>query len=765
VTLLSLIEDYGYSLEKRGIEYWMKCPFHEGDTDPSFSISPTEKGYVWYCFGCKRGGGAIKFIAFHDHISTKEARRKWDKLNGKVVDKSPNVLDDILLYLQEEAKKSDKFKDYLNDRHVSKETAEVFRLGYCNDFQDLCTMFGIGGSDLKELGLWDMSNSVIFPFEDIDGVFKFHGRKIDSKDYMTQTGKTWRNSLWGLSFLKEDIVYVVEGYHDVLVGYEKGYSCVAMSGTTMHSEFWQELRERNIKKVIFMPDGDNAGYDFLNRLLKSGFPRDFYVSYIHLKFGDPDECFLSDKKLPPEQVPLEWYVNWKWNGVYSLSEKINMYKDISTFFVRMPRYEKEVMIPWFREKYGDEALSYLYIDIQPDFHAEEIVLGNCLHSDSIRSETYKVLSEDCFHINVYKNLFIFIRDQENVTYTLVKDVFKRDFDVDLINYKYYINKVKDIRSREKLYDLLDKVKNEEYDDPAEIVGNLVEKLYKISENNVNVFDSASIAKRVIMDLNQKVNDPKVIGISLSNRFPVLNRVLLGYIPDKFILLSGCTGHGKTTVACNLTDDLIFDKNQKVLWCTLEMTPEEIIEKQLVIRSGIAGTKLMVGSLEQSEYNEISKIAHDFLKNNLRIVHRVYDLYKLVSIIRSQIMKYNIRVIFIDYVQLISVNNKRERWEQLMEISNVLKKRVCSMGVTVIALSQLSKAALKSDIPLASDQAGSYGMLADADVAITVKKKIGREISEGSNFLFYIDKHRYGHDCILIDAVFDKAVLKIRELNV
>jgi hypothetical protein len=55
------------------------------------------------------------------------------------------------------------------------------------------------------------------------------------------------------------------------------------------------------------------------------------------------------------------------------------------------------------------------------------------------------------------------------------------------------------------------------------------------------------------------------------------------------------------------------------------------------------------------------------------------------------------------------------------------------------------------------------MLADVDVAITIKRKALREVKkDGTNLLFYVDKHRYGLDQVAIDAVFDHSTLKMRE---
>ena len=70
VDLVALIESKGISLKKNGKSYKGLCPFHE-DTNPSLSINPNTN--LWQCFGCSKGGDAIRFIELYENIGFKEA--------------------------------------------------------------------------------------------------------------------------------------------------------------------------------------------------------------------------------------------------------------------------------------------------------------------------------------------------------------------------------------------------------------------------------------------------------------------------------------------------------------------------------------------------------------------------------------------------------------------------------------------------------------------------------------------------------------------
>ena len=739
MTLLDLIGDYGYNVEQRGLEYWLSCPFHEDHT-PSFSVSPNEDGYVFYCFSCKKGGGPIQFIQYHDHVSPRHAKSTWDVLNGRVVKTDP-VRDKRTTWIDQRAE--DLLKDkagmgFFLDRDISMDTVRYYKIG-------------IDGT------------SIIYPFFDYDGVIKYHTRELGTKIYKSEEGRI----LWGLYQIpyEADTVYVVEGYQDVLSCYEVGIPAVGMCGSVMHREYWDQLFERGIRTVVLCPDGDTAGQSLLMKAVKD-YDLRFRVRFCKLPSDEDPDSLLSGgvTKLPLTDHPVVWYVKERWGQVYSEETKLAMYDDVAPLVSRLSIVEREVIRSWFETGYGDESIRYLHGKITPDLMAEEYVIGNCLYTESIRLETIGELTVDCFHTKIGREAYGLIVEHDTPTPEFVDTVIGKRFDMDPINQKEYVARVKRIATIELVEkELAKSLSMVQGDDPERVVGNLVEKLYESVDSKVNVHESGDVVKRVMLSINERVDSPSLLGIPFNEkRFPILNRLLLGFVPNKLILLSGPTGHGKTTLACNWIDDLIFEQKQNVLFASLEMTPEEIIEKQLTIRTGIMGAKMLTGSLEKSEYEQLIKAGHEFISSRLKIVYGVYDLQRLVGIIKSQILKSKVRVVFLDYVQLVRVQNDKARWEQLMDITTALKTRIASMGVTVVAISQLGKASLLKDNPESSDVSGSYGMLADPDVAIAIKRRSGRDIQEGANFMIHIDKHRYGLDQVMIDAVFDRNILQIRE---
>ena len=73
----------GYvTLKRNGHKYWGLCPFH-GEKTASFSVDPERQ--LYYCFGCKRGGGVVNFIMEEENLPFPDAVRLQGRRHGDFV--------------------------------------------------------------------------------------------------------------------------------------------------------------------------------------------------------------------------------------------------------------------------------------------------------------------------------------------------------------------------------------------------------------------------------------------------------------------------------------------------------------------------------------------------------------------------------------------------------------------------------------------------------------------------------------------------------
>lgn len=290
-------------LKKRGSSLIGNCPFHNEKT-PSFNVSPS-KG-IYKCFGCGKGGDAVRFIMDHEKYSYPEALKylaaKY-KIEVEETVQSPAQMaaDDRResLYIVS-AWAARFFQDtmwetqggqaiglgYFKERGFREDIIKKFELGYSPDEWDAllnkAVQAGHKESYLEETGLIVRNDKgklydrfrgrVMFPIHNFTGrIIGFGGRTLKTDKNVPKYVNSPEsdiyhksNVLYGLFHAKRSIreldnCYLVEGYADVLSVHQAGIeNVVASSGTSLTTEQIR-LIGRFTRNVTILYDGDAAG--------------------------------------------------------------------------------------------------------------------------------------------------------------------------------------------------------------------------------------------------------------------------------------------------------------------------------------------------------------------------------------------------------------------------------------------------------------------------------------------------------------------------
>lgn len=293
------------SLRKQGQDFVGICPFHD-DKNPSMHVSP--RLGIYKCFVCDAAGNPVKFLMEHEKMSYPEAIEYLAKKYGIPLEYERNESDEerkqrtlreSLLIVNEFAQNyfTDQLRNteegklmgmaYLKERGFKDATIDKFGLGYCPDGWDNFTKAalakGFKEEYLTELGLTGKSQTgklydiyrgrVIFPIHNDAGkIIGFGGRilKKDGKDprkYVNSRENTLyhkSDTLYGIYFAKNAIhkqqnVYLVEGYTDVISMHESGVeNVVASSGTSLTQGQIRMITKRT-QNITVLYDGDMAG--------------------------------------------------------------------------------------------------------------------------------------------------------------------------------------------------------------------------------------------------------------------------------------------------------------------------------------------------------------------------------------------------------------------------------------------------------------------------------------------------------------------------
>lgn len=316
------------TLKKQGVNYIGVCPFHD-DKTPSLVVSPA-KG-IYKCFACGAGGNVFKFLMEHHGLSYPDAIREMGKKYHIEVptieltpeqqqatrDKESTMV--VMTAAQDLFRKNlqtvPEAVAYLSNRKISRETAELYGLGFAFDFDGLTRALvsqgyqeqyivaaGLGYINEDKNKLKDTFwKRILFPFYSKTGqVIGYTGRAInDQAAKYKNTGDTILFNkgcnIFGLfqarqAIAKADCVYIVEGQFDVLSMVEVGiHNVVGGSGTAFTKE-QRKLLHNITTNVVFIYDGDAAGIAAAEKNLPAFVADAFQVRCVLLPEGkDPDD--------------------------------------------------------------------------------------------------------------------------------------------------------------------------------------------------------------------------------------------------------------------------------------------------------------------------------------------------------------------------------------------------------------------------------------------------------------------------------------------
>lgn len=304
-------------LARKGSNLFGLCPFHNEKTG-SFSVSPDKQ--IYYCFGCKKGGGVVNFIMDIENLTFPDAVRFLSKRAGLEVpeetgDREAGRHRQRLLDLNRDAARfyyqmlqqpeGRAVQAYLDRRQIRRATAVKFGMGASLDSWDaLLTAMTKKGYTKSELldaglvvqnrngGLYDkFRNRLMLPVIDTRGdVVAFGSRVLDKSEpkYMNSSETpvySKRRVLYGLNLAKKTKrpnIILCEGNLDIVTLHQAGFdNAVASMGTALTVE-QTRLLSRFTKELVLCYDNDNAGKIATERALQILNSSEFSVKVLQL---------------------------------------------------------------------------------------------------------------------------------------------------------------------------------------------------------------------------------------------------------------------------------------------------------------------------------------------------------------------------------------------------------------------------------------------------------------------------------------------------
>jgi replicative DNA helicase len=384
--------------------------------------------------------------------------------------------------------------------------------------------------------------------------------------------------------------------------------------------------------------------------------------------------------------------------------------------------------------------------------AEVAVISSMLMDMSATAEVSTTLSPDDFYFPAHQ-----------IIYSAIIDVYNRGQKVDIVT----------VVERLKKNDLLEKVGGSSF--VASFVKgnisaeNIVYYADIVSEKSIlrdlikkskSIIDKASSAKEeieevldeaenLIFDVRKKRSYEKVkpIGPLLTEVMKIiqdradkgglitgirtnlteLDRMSSGFQNAELIILAARPSVGKTALALNIASYISIEEVIPVLFFSLEMHWESLIFRLLSAQSRIEGNKIRRGKLsnEENEWTRLTSAISRFQEAPFYIdASPAMTIFELRAKARRMKKKYNIGIIFVDYLQLIRGPQLQTREQEVAAISRALKSIAMELNLPVVALSQLSRQPErrgKDSKPILSDLRESGAIEQDADFVIFIHR--------------------------------------------
>lgn len=413
-----------------------------------------------------------------------------------------------------------------------------------------------------------------------------------------------------------------------------------------------------------------------------------------------------------------------------------------------------------------------------DVVAEKSLLGALMLSNDALPEILTVLRPRDFYEQRHRDIFqamldLYDRHQPVDLLTLtselktkkkLKEIGGAPYLTELSNFvpaashaRAYADIIEKASIRRRLIKAGTEIANRAYEDDVvadTLVGEAERQLFEVSDKIVKS-DYVPMEELLAdaFDRIEELHKNKGALRGLKTGFRDLDKKTAGFQKGDLIIVGARPAMGKTTFAQNLAYNIASINKKGVLFFSMEMAANEIIDRMISDVSGVDNWKMRTGNLSDEEFSKIG----DALGEMDEIPIYIDDtssmtIVELRNKARRAMHDHDIGIVIVDYLQLIQGSDryKGNRVQEVTEISRGLKILARELEIPVIALAQLSRSVTGRDDPrpVLSDLRESGSIEQDADLVMFLHrpdyyKQNDDNYEETHITELLVAKHRHG----------------------
>ena len=414
---------------------------------------------------------------------------------------------------------------------------------------------------------------------------------------------------------------------------------------------------------------------------------------------------------------------------------------------------------------------------------EEAVLGAMMIDKKGIDDVIDILHPDAFyelkHQEIYRVIYDLFQESKPIDLLTVSDALRKNAKLDLVGGDFHLIRLTqkvassahiEFHARiilqkyiqRRLISISSDIIENAYDETADVfdlLDNAEAKLFEVTQGNLKKSSegASDLVKQALTKIQEISNKEGMSG--LATGFTKLDAITSGWQPSDLIIIAARPGMGKTALTLSMARNIAVAQNIPIAFFSLEMSSIQLITRLISSETGLSSEKLRTGNLEKFEWEQLN-VKVSALENAPLFIDdtpslSIFDLRAKARRLSSQ---HGIKLIVIDYLQLMTAggsNKNGNREQEISTISRNLKALAKELDVPVIALSQLSRAVETrggSKRPILSDLRESGAIEQDADIVSFIYRPEYYKIDEwddeertpsAGQAEFIVAKHRNG----------------------
>jgi len=403
-----------------------------------------------------------------------------------------------------------------------------------------------------------------------------------------------------------------------------------------------------------------------------------------------------------------------------------------------------------KNRRANDLSNYVFDKLQPQAtDIEKAVLGGMLLDKDAVTIVIDILKPRSFYLEPHQKIFRCIQDLFNnskpIDLLTVTDQLRKSGTLSEVGGPFFISQLTNqvgstvnvehhariVAEKYILRELIrtsNEVIKDAYEDTTDVfqlLDKTEQNIFEITDQNVSrSFEKmGSLVNRAIKNIEDIGKRKKGI-VGVPSGFAALDKITSGWQKTDLIIIAARPAMGKTAFTLALGRNAAVDYNMPVAVFSLEMSALQLVNRLMSGESELPAETLKKGKLAEHEWQQLNTKVENLSAAPIFIDDTPgINIFELRAKCRRLKMQYDIQMIIIDYLQLMSGSAEKKntnREQEISAISRALKGIAKELNVPVIALSQLSRAVETrggDKKPMLSDLRESGAIEQDADMVM------------------------------------------------